>query len=91
MARKMRELNRIINQCVLNTLMTIRLCGNDDSFDELSMIRCVAIRLDQVVDDMCSECEHLDKKLKDFDIDYYIEAYFDAVNMEDVNNDQKDV
>lgn len=88
MAREMYELNRIINQCVLNALMTIKLCGGDDGFDELAMIRCVAIRLDQIASDD-SICM-LDE-LKDFDIDYYIDAYIERVNMEDVNNDQKDV
>ena len=84
MARKMFELNRIINQCVLNTLMTIKLCGGDDGFDELAMIRCVAIRLDQITDD--ESLSNLDQ-LKDFDIDYYIDAYIERVNMEDVNNE----
>lgn len=87
MARKMYELNKVINQCVLNTLMTIRLCGEDDGFDEMAMIRGVASRIDQVVDDAIVELEHL----SDFDIDYYIDAYIERVNLEDVNNDQKDV
>ena len=88
MARKMYELNRIINQCVLNTLMTIRLCGGDDGFDELAMIKCVSIRLEHIMDDgtLCN-LDHLE----DFDIDYYIDAYIERVNMEDVNNDQKNV
>lgn len=88
MARKMYELNRIINQCVLNTLMTIRLCGGDDGFDELAMVKCVAIRLGQIYDDdTIANANHVE----DFDIDYYIDAYIERVNMEDVNNDQKDV
>lgn len=84
MARKMYELNKVINQCVLNTLMTIRLCGEDDGFDELAMIRCVAIRLDQITDnDTIGNLEHL----SDFDIDYYIDAYIERVNLEDINNE----
>lgn len=88
MARKMFELNRIINHCVLNTLMTIKLCGGDNGFDELAMIRCVSIRLDHIVDDGTLGIE---EHVEDFDIDYYIERNIELVTMEDVNNDQKDV
>lgn len=92
MARKMYELNEVINQCVLNTLMTIRLCGEHDGFDELTMIKCVSVCIDQITQDVCN-LEHL----ADFDIDYYIDSYVELMNSynsytermntEDVNNE----
>ena len=82
MARKMYELNKVINQCVLNTLMTIKLCGDDDGFDELAMVKCVSSRIDQITQDACNL-----EQLTDFDIDYYIDSYIELMQMEDVNND----
>lgn len=96
MAREMYELNMVINHCVLNTLMTIKLCGENDGFDELAMVKCVSSRIDQITQDACNL-----EQLSDFDIDYYIDSYIElmssyntyteSVNMEDDNNDQKDV
>lgn len=88
MARKKHELNKNIKQCVLNALMTIKLCGGDDGFDELAIIKCVSIRLDQIVNDGTIGIE---EHAEDFDIDCYIDAYIELVNMEDFNNDQKNV